>query len=60
MNWEQQLFQFIPKVPADLPDVFQGFCDLLLLDIIEFHFEASTGKKHTPALPNESTERKEN
>lgn len=41
---------------ADLPDVFQGIRYLLLLNIIEFHLQAATGKQHSPALPDDSTE----
>lgn len=39
----------------DLPDDFQGVCYLLLLNVIEFHLEASTGKQQSPAPTNEST-----
>lgn len=38
-----------------LPDDFQGVCYLLLLNVIEFHLEASTGKQQSPAPTNEST-----
>lgn len=57
---EHQRILFLPEVPADLPDVFQGVCYLLLLNIIEFHLEASAGKQHSPASPNESTKGTEN
>lgn len=53
-HWEQQSL-FLPEVPADLPDDFQSICYLLLLNIVQFHPEASTGKQHSPASPNEAT-----
>lgn len=42
-------------VSRALPDVFQGVCYLLLLNVIEFHLEASTGKQQSPAPADEST-----
>jgi hypothetical protein len=44
------------KAPASLPDAVQGTCYLLLLNVIEFHLEASAGKQHGPAPSNKSTE----
>lgn len=59
-QWVAQPLQPLPMVPANLPDVLQGVCYLLLLNVIEFHLEASTSKQHSPASPNESTKGKEN
>lgn len=56
--WEQQV-NIPANVPADSPDVFQGVRYLLLLNIKQFHPEASTGKQHSPASPNEATKERE-
>lgn len=55
---EEQGHHYLQMCEPGLPDIFQGVCYLLLLNVIEFHLEASTGKQHSPAPTNEPTREK--